>query len=214
MTRSGVGGSGLAAVAVLAAFGATARAQDAGVKQVELLTKKCGATVEAITSTKTQLLKTTDVYNGLMADDAKDRKDLYKKLQQEMATTEKRRAEIGVRSGEMKTEADTLFKSWADSAAGISDPSLRKRSDDRLAKTKASYAQIGTVGQKAADLYGPVMKELQDQVTFLGHDLNPTAIASLKPNAAKVNGHMSELVKSIDDTISTANTNCAALKAQ
>jgi hypothetical protein len=213
MTRSRFG-QGLAAVAVVVVFGATARAQDAGVKQVEALTKKCGATVEAIASTKVQLQKTSDVYNGLMADDATDRKGLYKKLQSEMATTEKRRADIGVRSGEMKTEADTLFKSWADSSAAISDPLLRKVSQDRLAKTKASYAQIGTVGQKAADLYGPVMKEMQDQVTFLGHDLNPSAIASLKPNAAKLNAHMSELFKRIDDTITTANTNCAALKAQ
>ena len=213
MTRPGFG-QGLAAMAVVVAFGATARAQDAGVKQVELLTKKCGSTVEAIAGTKAQLQKTTDVYNGLMADDAADRKGLYKKLQQEMATADKRRADIDVRSGEMKTEADTLFKSWADSTAAISDASLRKTSEDRLAKTKASYAQIGTVGQKAADLYGPVMKEMQDQVTFLGHDLNPSAVASLKPNAAKVNAHMTELFKSIDDTITTANTNCAALKAQ
>jgi hypothetical protein len=213
MTRTRFG-QVLSAVAVVAVFGARASAQDAGVKQVEQLTKKCKGTVEAITNTKTQLQKTTDVYNGLLAEDAKDRKDLYKKLQQEMATTDKRRAEIAVRAGEMNTEADTLFKGWADSTAAISDAALRKRSEDRLTKTKASYAQIGTVGQKATDLYGPVMKALQDQVTFLGHDLNPAAIASLKPNAVKLNTSVSELVKRIDDTISTADTTCAALRAQ
>lgn len=210
MTRPSLG---LAAATVLA-LAATASAQDAGVKQVEQLTKKCNGTVEAIANTRTQLQKTTDVYNGLLADDAKDRKDLYKKLQQEMATTDKRRAEIAVRAGEMNTEADALFKSWAESTAAISDASLRKRSEDRLAKTKASYAQIGTVGQKATDLYGPVMKALQDQVTFLGHDLNPAAIATLKPNAVKLNANVSELVKRIDDTITTANTTCGALRAQ
>jgi hypothetical protein len=210
MTRPSLG----LAAAIVLAFAATPSAQDAGVKQVEQLTKKCNGTVEAIANTRTQLQKTTDVYNGLLADDARDRKDLYKKLQREMATTDKRRAEIAVRAGEMNTEADALFKSWADSTAAISDASLRKRSEDRLAKTKASYAQIGTVGQKATDLYGPVMKALQDQVTFLGHDLNPAAIATLKPNAVKLNANVSELVKRIDDTITTANTTCGALRAQ
>jgi hypothetical protein len=149
-----------------------------------------------------------------MADDATDRKGLYKKLQSEMATTEKRRSEIAVRADEMKAEADTLFKSWADSAAAISDADLRKRSDERLAKTKASFAEIGTVGEKAKELYAPVMKALQDQVTYLGHDLNPSAVASLKPNAVKLNDQAKELVKRIDDTITTANTAIGALRPQ
>jgi hypothetical protein len=213
MKRLGFG-QGLAAAAVLLSFAVVAGSQDEGVKQVELLTKKAGATVEAIANTKVQLTKTMDVYNGLMADDARDRKGLYKKLQSEMASTEKRRSEITLRADEMKAEADTLFKSWADSAAAISDADLRKRSEERLAKTKASFAEIGTVGQKATDLYGPVMKALQDQVTYLGHDLNPSAVASLKPNATKLNDEAKELVKRIDDTITTANTAIGALRPQ
>jgi hypothetical protein len=58
------------------------------------------------------------------------------------------------------------------------------------------------------------MKTLQDQVTYLGHDLNPSAVASLKPNAAKLNDEAKELVKRIDDTITTANTAIGALRPQ
>jgi hypothetical protein len=213
MKRFGFRG-GLAAAAIALSFAVAARSQDEGVKKVELLAKKSGATVEAIANTKVQLMKTMDVYNALMADGATDRKGLYKKLQSEMAATEKRRSEITLRADEMKAEADTLFKSWADSATGISDPDLRKRSDERLAKTKASFAEIGTVGDKAKELYGPVMKALQDQVTYLGHDLNPSAVESLKPNAAKLNDHAKELVKRIDDTITTANTAIGGLRPQ
>lgn len=203
-------GYGLA-IPVVLCFAATARPQDEGVKQVEQLTKKARATVESITNTKLQLLKTLDVYNGLMTEGAADRKGAYKKLQQEMASTDERRAEIALRVGEMQSEADVVYKNWADAAAAISDPALRKRSDDRLAATKASLEEIRTVGQKAGELYGPVMKALQDQVTYLGHDLNPSAIASLKPDAAKVNADAQELVKRIDDTIATANKVIAAL---
>jgi hypothetical protein len=205
---------GLAAAAIVLSFAVAGRSQDQGVKQVEQLTKRAGATVQAIANTKVQLMKTMDVYNGLMADDATDRKGAYKKLQQEMQSTEKRRSEIALKADEMKAEADTLFKSWTDSTAAISDPDLRKRSEERLTKTKASFAEIGTVGQKATELYGPVMKALQDQVTFLGHDLNPSAVASLKPNAAKLNEQTQDLVKRIDDTIATANTAISGLRPQ
>lgn len=203
---------GVAVLAVLA-LAATAGAQsDEGVKQVERLVKASGNTVKAIADTKLQLTKTLDVYNALMADDATDRKKLYNSLQKEMENTENRRAKISEEAATMKAEADTLFKQWTDSAAAIENADLRKKSDERLAATKASYAEIGTVGQKASDLYGPFMKDLQDQVTFLGHDLNADAVASLKPEAAKINEKAKKLIQSIDDTITTANTNIGALR--
>lgn len=204
-------------VAVLAALGlaATAAAQsDEGVKQTERLIKASGNTVKAIGDTKVQLMKTMDVYNALMADDATDRKKLYKNLQKEMQKTEERRAKITEESAKMNGEADTLFTQWADSAAAIENPDLRKRSDERLAATRASYAEIGTVGQTADDLYGPLMKALTDQVTYLGTDLNPSAVASLKPEAAKINETATQLIRKIDDTIGTANKNIGALRPE
>jgi len=192
--------------------GSPVAAQDEGVKQVEQVIKKCGATVSSIADTRLQLKKTMDVYNALLADDATDRKGLYKKLQKEMESTEKKRAEIPTRASEMDAEAQALFESWADSAAAIESPDLRKRSEERLEKTKTRYAEIGTVGKEAADLYEPVMKTLRDQVAYLGHDLNASAVASLKPDAAKLNTQVDELYKRIDDTITTANTNIGTLR--
>ena len=206
-------GAGFSAGLLLSLVG-IASAQDTGVKQVEALTKKSGSMVQAIAETKVQLQKTMEVYNSLLAEEAKDRKSLYKKLQSEMESTEKRRSAIAMRADEARTEADILFKSWADSATAISDPTLRKKSEERLTKTKTSYSQIGAAGREAAEAYGPVMKALQDQVTFLGHDLNPSAVASLKPNAAKLNDEVAALYKKIDATITTANTSIGSLRPQ
>ena len=187
---------------------------DEGVKQVERLVKASGNTVKAIGETKVQLMKTMDVYNALMADDAADRKKLYKNLQKEMDNTEKRRLKIAEEAAKMNAEADALFAQWGESAAAIENPDLRKRSEERLEATKASYAEIEAVGQKAADLYPPFMKDLQDQITYLGHDLNAAAVASLKPEAGKLNEKAKTLTRSLDDTIATANQKIGALRPQ
>ncbi len=201
------------AVLLALALAATAGAQsDEGVKQVERVIKASGKTVKAIGDTKLQLKKTMDVYNSLFAEDAKNHKKIYKNIQKEMENSNKRRAKISEESAKMDAEATTLFKEWADSTAAIENPDLRKRSDERLSSTRASYAEIGTVGEKAADLYGPFMKALQDQITYLSTDLNPSAIASLKPDADKLNERANALIKSIDDSIYTANTNISALR--
>jgi hypothetical protein len=210
--------SGCVRIVVVAAAGAAlapwVRAQDEGVKQVESLVKASGSTVQAIAETKIQLMKTMDVYNALMAEDAKDRKKLYKDLQKEMDTTEKRRAEIARRSTAMSTEAQTLFKSWETSAAAIESENLRKRSEERLAKTKASYQEVAKVGDKATQIYEPVMKTLNDQVKYLGHDLNPSAVKSLKPDADKLNARVQDLTKAIDDTITAANGRIGAMRPE
>ena len=189
-------------------------AQNEGVKQIEQLIKKANSEVESITDAKLQLQKTVDAYNAVLAPDAKDRRDAYKKLQKEMTTAEKKRAAVLTRSDEVNTEADKLFKSWESSMTTISDPSLRQRSEHRLTTAKQRFGEIRTAGQNAAALYAPFMKTLQDQVTFLGHDLNPGAVAALKPDAEKLNARAHELYAAIDKATAAANSNISKLSAE
>jgi len=189
-------------------------AQDEGVKQIQLLIKKANAGVESIDDAKQQLQKTMDAYNAVLAPDVKDRKDAYKKLQKEMATADKKRTEVSAKTGEMNAEADKLFKSWQGSTAAIQTPELRQRSEVRLKNAQERFADIRKTGQSASSLYAPFMKTLQDQVTFLGHDLNPGAVASLKPDADKLNAQAKELDSAIDKVTAAANNNITKLSAE
>ena len=124
----------------IAATGA-ARAEDEGVKQIEQLIKRAKSQVETIGEAKQQLQKTMAAYNAVLAPDVKDRRDTYKTLQKEMATSEKKRAEVATRSMEMNVEADKLFKSWEGTAAAIQSPELRQKSQQRLKRTQDRFAE-------------------------------------------------------------------------
>jgi len=197
----------------IAATGA-ARAQDEGVKQIEQLIKSAKAQVEAISDAKQQLQKTMTAYNAVLAPDVKDRRDAYKTLQKEMATSEKKRADVSTRSRALNVEADKLFKNWEGSTAAIQSPELRDRSQQRLKRTQDRFAELRQTGQKAADMYSPLMKTLQDQVTYLGHDLNAGAATSLKSDADKLNAQAKDLYAAIDRVTETANANIAKLSAE
>src|SRR4051794_35072634 len=157
---------------MIASVAAPAAAQEEGVKQIEQLIKKARAEVDSITEAKQQLQKTMDAYNMVLAPDVKDRRDAYKSLQKEMSTSEKKRAEVKSRNDEMKGEAGKLFASWQSSTAAIQSADLRQRSETRLKKSQERFDEIQAAGQNASELYTPFMKTLQDQVTYLGHDLN------------------------------------------
>ena len=206
--------SSVVVVALLLGLGGLAEAQDQGVKEVQQLVKRANSTVSAIEDAKLQLQKTMAAYDTVLAPDTKDRRGAYKKLQKEMESTEKKRATIAEKSQEMNTQADTVFKSWEGSTAAIQNADLRKRSEERLTHTKTKFGEISTTGKQAADLYGPFMKSLQDQVTYLGNDLNASAVASLAPDAAKLKARADELYAAIDKTTAAANANIAALKPE
>jgi len=193
---------------------ASLSADDAGVQQIRQLIKKATSNVEAIAEAKQQLQKTMNAYNAVLAPDVKDRRDAYKTLQKEMSNADKKRADVSSKAAQMNEEADKLFKSWQNSAAAIQSPDLRQRSDERLKRTQDRFAEIRQTGRSASDLYAPFMKALQDQVTFLGHDLNPGAVANLKPDAEKLNAQATELYAAIDKVTAAANNNIAKLSAE
>jgi hypothetical protein len=58
------------------------------------------------------------------------------------------------------------------------------------------------------------MTDLGDQITYFGHDLNPSAAASLKPEALKLNERAEKLFALADDAIRTANDYIRALRPE
>lgn len=206
----------LTIISIAAVVGAslTVSAQDEGVKQIQQLIKKANAQVESIGDAKRQLQKTMDAYNAVLAPDVKDRRGAYKTLQKEMSTSEKKRAEVTARSTEMRADADKLFKSWESSTSAIQSPELRARSEERLKRTQDRFSELRETGQNAADLYAPIMKTLQDQVTYLGHDLNAGAATTLKPDADKLNAQARDLYAAIDKVTAAATANISKLSAE
>jgi len=189
-------------------------AQDEGVKQIEQLIKKANAQIDSINEAKQQVQKTMDAYNQVLDPNVKDRRDAYKKLQKEMSASEKKRAEVSARSTEMNAEADKLFKSWEGSTSAIQSPDLRERSVQRLKRTQDRFSELRQTGRQAADLYTPIMKTLQDQVAYLGHDLNAGAVAALKPDADKLNAQAKDLYAAIDKVTAAAAENRSKLNAE
>jgi len=187
------------------------RAQDEGVKQVEQLIKKATAVQKSIDETKVEVQKTMDAYNAVVAPETTDRKSAYKKLNKQTEDTKEKRAEIPKRVDEVKVEADTLFKGWSQAAASISDPDLKAQSQKRLTDAKVQLADIQAGAQKAGSLYNTFMKSLQDRVTFLGHDLNDTAVANLKPASAKLNAQATDLYAAVDKVSSAISTSITRL---
>ena len=215
----GAGSFGLALL-VAAAFSArTVGAQPIfgsdpeGLKKTDNLIKKAEDLVKATTSAREQIGKTLDTYNAIWADDTKDVKKVYKSVEGEMKKAEEKRENVKKQLDEMKVEADAYFASWKASLANIGNADLRKKSEARMGETKAQFDGIHASIAEARQAYEPFITSVKDQWTYLGHDLNPSGISSLKPERDKLNAQAKELFGKIDASTKKANEYINSLRA-
>jgi hypothetical protein len=201
-----------ALVAAVAALRATPVAAQAGPEQTAKFLKTVEGTVKAIGESKVQLQKTVTTYNSITEMTAKDLKSAYKDLNKDVADSEKKVVEGRPKVDEMNTAAEAYFAAWKASAAAISDPDLRKRSEERLADTQARFKNIAVAGKDTRQSFDALMTDVKDQSTFLGHDLNASAIATLKPNAAKFNTRATTVFTKVDDVTKMFDEYIASLK--
>ena len=184
--------AGLSALAAGPALG------QSGQEQTQKLVKSVDSTVKSIGDTRQQLEKTVAGYNAIMEQTAKDPKDAYKDLGKDITESEKKVGDAKLKVDEMNAEAQRHFTAWKESAAAITDPELRKKSEQRLADAQARFQKIEAAGKDAGQSFDTLMKDLKNQATFLGSDLNASAISALKPDAAKFNTRAKTVFQKID----------------
>ena len=185
-------------MAAVAAFRATPAAAQAGPDETAKFLKTVEGTVKAIGESRAQLQKTVATYNSITEMTAKDLKSAYKDLGKDVAESEKKVADGSAKVDEMNAQATGYFAAWKTSAVAISDPGLKKRSEERLAAAQERFHKISVAGKDTRQDFDTLMKDVKDQSTFLGHDLNASAIASLKPDAAKFNARATAVFTKID----------------
>jgi len=182
----------------LVALCATAALAQGGPEQTAKLTKTVESTVKSIDTTRLQLEKTVAGYNSILDQTATDTKDAYKDLGKNITESEKKVGETRLKVEEMNAEADRLFAAWKTSTAAITDPALRTRSEARLTDSQARFQKIAAAGKDSRLTFDTLVTDLKNQSTYLGNDLNASAIASLKPDAVKFNARAKDLFGKID----------------
>lgn len=193
-------------------LGATPGFSQEGPEQAQKLMKSVQNTVKSIGEARQQLEKTLAGYNSIMEMTAKDTKDAYKDLGKDITESEKKVGDTKLKVDEMNAEAMKHFDAWKQNAAAISDADLRKRSEQRLADAQARFQKIDAAGKDARTSFDSLMSDLKNQSTFLGHDLNASAISTLKPDAAKFNTRAKTVFAKIDGVNKMFDDYVAAMK--
>jgi DNA repair ATPase RecN len=181
------------------------RSETEGIKEAENFVSAGSDTVGAVGKARVQIEKTLAAYNSLVTQPTKDMKGDYKKLMNGAKETDQRVDEARERVTKMEAAGDVYFAGREAAIKEIQSQELREKARQRLDENKKQYAGVKASLQDAGQSLQTLRSDLKNQITYLGSDLTPSAMTSLKPQAQKFNARGTEVLTKVDQSMATAN---------
>jgi DNA repair exonuclease SbcCD ATPase subunit len=182
-----------------------------GYAKRDILSSRVKAARDAQEEAKQEIQSALEEFGKVVNFSGGDLEATYKKLNGELESSEERAETVRKRINDVESVGDALFKEWNKELDQYSSKELRRKSEAKYTQTKARYGEMLAAMKKAEQRIDPVLKPLRDQVLYLKHNLNATALSSLKGEVVKVDAQVNQLVKDMNRSIAEADKFIAGL---
>lgn len=130
----------------------------------------------------------------------------YHRFKSQLEDSEAAAENVRERIDKVESTAGALFEEWKDELDKYGNKSLRDRSAQQLEETRDRYQRMISAMKRARDRLAPALSPLRDQVLFLKHNLNASALASLKDEVKIVDAQVDRLIDDINEAVAEANS--------
>ncbi|WP_447601564.1 DUF2959 domain-containing protein [Nitrospira sp. Nam80] len=176
-----------------------------GYAKRDILSSRVKAARDAQEETKQEIQSALDEFGKVVNFSGGDLESTYKKLNGKLESSEEQAETVRKRIGDVESVADALFQEWKKELDQYSSKDLRRKSEAKYTQTKTRYSEMLAAMKKAEQRIDPVLRPLRDQVLYLKHNLNATALSSLKGEVVKVDAQVNQLVKDMNRSIAEAD---------
>lgn len=101
--------------------------------------------------------------------------------------------------------AQALFDEWQEELELYSNDSMRRESERSLRDTERRYNSLLRSMERAAATMDPVLAKLQDNVLFLKHNLNASAVDAIRGEYSSLQTDIQLLIKEMETAINESN---------
>jgi hypothetical protein len=141
-----------------------------------------------------------------------DLEKTYNTLQHDYDRCVARADTVHKRVKDVETVAEDLFSEWEKEIKEIGSETLRADSRTKLHDTRRRYEELHTALKRAEKSMEPVLSRFHDQVLYLKHNLNASAIASLKGESTSIQTEISRLLEEMNGAITQADQFISSLR--
>ena len=155
---------------------------------------------------------TFELFQEVTGYDGGDLERFYQRMQSQLERSEEKAEAVRERIRSIEQVAGDLFEEWEGEIAQISRADLRRQSESKLRTTRARYQKMIAAMKRAEARMDPVLTAFRDQVLFLKHNLNASAIASLESSTADIESDVAGLIRELRASIAETEEFLAALE--
>ncbi len=151
-------------------------------------------------------------FRSVVSFDGGDLEKLYDRLNTSFEDSRAAADDIRDRIDAVESVAEALFEEWEDELSLYSNARLRDDSAAKLRDTKNRYNRLRKSLRRSEKSLAPVLDNLQDNVLYLKHNLNASAISAIKGELATIDRDVTALIATMEAAIAESEGFIAELR--
>lgn len=172
-----------------------------GVEKREILVDRVESARETQQEAQQEFVSALEEFSVLMNFDGGELEDVYNNLNDKYESSRDAAAEVSNRIDKVQSVADALFREWEAELALISKANLKRDSQRQLTETQRKYDTLLGSMRKAETSMAPVLTALRDNVLYLKHNLNASAVGALQGEFTTIKRDISSLINEMNVAI-------------
>lgn len=176
-----------------------------GVEKRDILVDRVEDARESQEDAQEQFASALEQFSALINFDGGELQDVYEQLNDEYESSSAAADAVTARIDSVESVAEALFDEWNAELDGYTNANLRRDSERQLKQTQRRYAQLVRSMRNAEQTMQPVLASLKDNVLYLKHNLNASAIGALQGELTTIRNDVNRLIKEMNAAIAQSD---------
>ena len=185
-----------------------------GVEKRDILVDRVEDAKESQEDAQQQFSSALDEFSQLINFNGGELQDVYSQLKEQFEASEDSAASVTVRIDKVESVAEALFDEWQEELEKYTNKTLKRDSQRKLKDTQRRYQSLLSAMRKAESKMDPVLSALRDNVLYLKHNLNASAIGALQGEFSGIKKEINQLVSEMNKAIAESNSFISSIKSQ
>jgi Skp family chaperone for outer membrane proteins len=185
-----------------------------GVEKRDILVDRVEDAKESQEDAQQQFSSALDEFSQLINFDGGELQSVYEQLKDQFEASEDSAASVTSRIDKVESVAEALFDEWQEELEKYTNATLKRDSQRKLKDTQRRYKSLLNAMRKAESKMDPVLSALRDNVLYLKHNLNASAIGALQGEFNGIKKEINQLVSEMNKAIAESNSFISSMKSQ
>ena len=183
-----------------------------GVEKRDILVDRVENAKESQEEAQEQFSSALEAFSAVVAFDGGELEDVYDRLNGQYEDSVAAADEVTARIDKVEGVAEALFDEWQEELEKYQNASLKRDSASKLRETQRRYKSLMKAMRNAESKMAPVLSALQDNVLYLKHNLNASAIGALQGELSTIENNVAQLLRQMNAAIEESDAFIASMK--